>query len=520
MKFDNSEVLNRIKENFPNTLVKRSLALPSQISFVLSEKIIKLYLPADSVIGNMQDDKSAFEGWSVIAKRWCGISSVEMEWEIPNDLNNGHYQRFLFRVKEFAGAYDWFKISELNKDSLSDLVLNQNAKYYCNPPSGSRTNENEAQGKESILERKFVDEGSLCNALKQMVDASFIERQLPVGLFKEKVSKETSIFTGGKSAIDLWGISKGNDLLIFELKAANNKKVGVISELFFYVSFMKYVQLGVFQYGQPIESCKKIVDTKLIRAFFLTPDLHPLIDASVLETLNNSSNQKITYDSITIKEDNTLSPTFLNVDLKIDNVLEVITDSLTQNSIDETITNEEGKRLTPSFSEIELTIDKYLKIKEIVDRILEYTELSPHCYAVIQGLLHDETASIKQAHDKKLKSQFLEIIIAYIQESLEDDCLSKEEISNVELLKQLFRIQEGEFIRIKPIAVQEILSSQIRKMFLDKKVDGLEAVQKVELQGLFDLSYDQFLKIYNAEAIVLIVDGVDPHVLDTFIQLD
>ena len=57
-------------------------------------------------------------------------------------------------------------------------------------------------------------------------------------------------------------------------------------------------------------------------------------------------------------------------------------------------------------------------------------------------------------------------------------------------------------------------------MFLDKKVDGLEAVQKVELQGLFDLSYDQFLKIYNAEAIVLIVDGVDPHVLDTFIQLD
>ena len=84
MKFDNSEVLNRIKENFPNTLVKRSLALPSQISFVLSEKIIKLYLPADSVIGNMQDDKSAFEGWSVNAKRWCGISSVEMEWEIPN----------------------------------------------------------------------------------------------------------------------------------------------------------------------------------------------------------------------------------------------------------------------------------------------------------------------------------------------------------------------------------------------------------------------------------------------------
>ena len=73
---------------------------------------------------------------------------------------------------------------------------------------------------------------------------------------------------------------------------------------------------------------------------------------------------------------------------------------------------------------------------------------------------------------------------------------------------------------LKSRSVEKILSTQIRKMFLDKKVDGLEAVQKVELQGLFDLSYDQFLKIYNAEAIVLIVDGVDPHVLDTFIQLD
>lgn len=479
MKYDNSEVIQLIKQNYhKETGVKRNLALPSQVSFTLSEDIIKIFLPADSVIANMQDDRNAFEGWAVIAKRWCNINSVEIEWEIPKDVSNGHYQRFLFRVKEFDRAYDWFNISKANMDSLNALLLNQNATYFCNQPSNNRKNENEAQGKEAILERKFVD-GKLAVALQEMLDALFLERQLPVGLFKEKVSSETSIFTKGKSAIDLWGINKDQDLLVFELKAENNKKIGIISELFFYVSFMNFVQLGEFKYEETNDLIKKIIDTKGIKAFFLTPELHPLIDEKVLVLLNNSSNQNISFDSISFMSDDTLRTTFLKKETKNHN---------------------------------------YPNINNIIDNILTHSSVPSNIHGIIQGLLNNEIAFIKQTQEKFIKNQLLDLIIQYIFEALEDDYLSKEEIANITQLKQLFRIKEGDFLRFKPLDVNEIIITQINKMFSDEKIDNKEAIQKVELQGLFDLSYDQFLKIYNAEAKKLIENGVDPFVLDTFIK--
>jgi len=479
MKYDNSVVIQLLKQNyFKETGIKRNIALPSQVSFALVGDTVKIYIPEEGVISNMQDDINAFEGWTAVIKRWCNGSSIELEWGKPQDSKNGHYQRFLFRIMEFEHAYDWFTISPSNKDFKDGFLINENATYYCNQPSDNRKNENEVQGKEALLEYKFV-EGKLNEALLQMVNATFIERQLPVGLFKEKVSTGTSIFTRGKSAIDLWGINKEKELLIFELKAENNKKVGIISELFFYSIFMRNVQLGIFKYEETNDILNKIIDTKRIKAFFLSPELHPLIDERVLEVLNNTSNRSILFDSISILNDDTLRSTFLKKETKN---------------------------------------HKYFKIKNIIDNILTHSPLSSSIHSIIQGLLNDENDFIRQTQEEFTKNQLLDVIIAYILETLEDDCLSKEEISNITQLKQLFRIKEGDFLRLKPFVVNEIITTQIRKMFSDEKIDNFEAIQKVELQGLFDLSYDQFLKIYNAEAKKLIENGVDPVVLDTFIK--
>lgn len=479
MKYDNSKVIKVIKENYTKEKgIKRNLLVPCQISFTITGKTVKIYMPLECLTSNMQDDSNAFEGWSVILKRWGGYSEVELEWENPNEINNGHYQRFLFRVKEFSNAYDWFSISSSNTDFQHDLLVNASSTYYCNQPSDKRLKQDHVKGKEAQLEHKFV-EGELHKELMQMVHASFIERQLPVGLFKDKVSNETSIFTGGKSAIDLWGIDNDNDLLIFELKAENNKKVGIISELFFYISFMKNIQEGLFKYEQTTDILNQVVETKNIKAFFLSPELHPLIDEKVLEILNNSLNNAITYNSISILKDDKLRFTFETIILK-DN--------------------------------------KYACIDKIINNILTFSPLSSEYYSIIQGLLNDDIGAIKQTQNKFIKSQFLELISLYIRETLEDDFLSTEELFNVTQLKRFFRINEGDFYRIKPEIVKEIITKQIEKMFLDNEVDNIEALHKVELQGLFDLSYDQFLKIFNEEAMHLVENGVDPIKLDTFIK--
>lgn len=481
MKYDNSEILKIVKYNYyKETGRKRNVLLPSKISFTISVGTIKLYIPSETVIGNMQDDSNAFEGWAVILKRWSGFSNIELEWEKPTELNNGHYQRFIFRVKEFSNAYDWFNISPKNDSFQDDLLIEENAQstYYCNQPSQNRQDNETVHGNEAKLEHKFV-EGELNKELVQMVNASFIARQLPVGLFKNEVSAKTSIFTKGKSAIDLWGIDSENNLLIFELKAENNVKVGIISELFFYISFMKNVQEKLFKYELTNDVLNQIIESKKIRAFFLTPELHPLIDVKALEILNNSSNKNIVYDSISILKDD---------------------------------------KLRSTFSMLELKDNKYSRIEKIINNILNYTPLNSNCHTIIQGLLNDEAASIKYTKDKYVKSQLLDVIIAYITETLEDDCLSKEESDNVTQLKLLFRIVEGDFYRLKPEVVKRIIVIQIKKMLLDNKVDNNEALLKVELQGLFDLSYDQFLNIFNSEVKMLINNGVEPSDLDTFIK--
>jgi hypothetical protein len=141
---------------------------------------------------------------------------------------------------------------------------------------------------EHSIEEFFVGQGS--QKLKETVKQQFnielgqINNQYPVGVFNGKVSRETHVFTGGKSAIDLYSIAPGDSFNIFELKAENNVQVGIISELFFYASLIKDLSKGKFK-----SDFTEIQGLKRVNAFFLTPRLHPLITAKVLDLLNKDT---------------------------------------------------------------------------------------------------------------------------------------------------------------------------------------------------------------------------------------
>ena len=67
--------------------------------------------------------------------------------------------------------------------------------------------------------------------------------------------------------------------------------------------------------------------------------------------------------------------------------------------------------------------------------------------------------------------------------------------------------------------VELLLEKQFEHMYQDNRIDTMEALQKVDLQELFDLSYDQFLEVCNKAAKAALARGADPTDLDTFMRL-
>lgn len=114
-----------------------------------------------------------------------------------------------------------------------------------------------------------------------------------------------------------------------------------------------------------------------------------------------------------------------------------------------------------------------------------------------------------------IKEELLDLLIIYINLILNDHIISNNEKYNVELLKKHFRIKEGDFYVNRYQEVEDILHRQFERIYLDNKVSEEEAIQSVELQDLFDLSYDQFEEFKENEIRRALNHGADISVLDT-----
>ncbi len=112
------------------------------------------------------------------------------------------------------------------------------------------------------------------------------------------------------------------------------------------------------------------------------------------------------------------------------------------------------------------------------------------------------------------KNQSLDYLIAYADFILEDHFISGEELNDFETLKRIFRIKEGDFIRLKSFQVKEILKKQFIRMYSDDNIDKKEAIEKVNLQLIFDLSFDEFEKLKEDEIIASLRRGANPKDLD------
>ena len=162
---------------------------------------------------NMQKDDGAFESWAIILKYHLSnlISTVKINWDdLGIDIKNEHVSQFYYRLNRFIQTYTWATTARPIPTVPSSLLC------HC-PLKESAAKEDYPKGSEGELECEFVAYN------KSEFDC--IDHQLPIGLFRDTVSKDTHYSPGNKSAIDIWAI-KNDALYLFELKKPGNEHWG------------------------------------------------------------------------------------------------------------------------------------------------------------------------------------------------------------------------------------------------------------------------------------------------------
>ena len=137
-----------------------------------------------------------------------------------------------------------------------------------------------------------------------------------------------------------------------------------------------------------------------------------------------------------------------------------------------------------------------------------------------------EVISVLQANGikdlKAFNDSSIKLILLYIKLALKDNVITEEEIQNIRFLKLLLDIEEGDFTKDKSNynEVLNMINIQMKLMFLDNEIDKLEEIQKIYLQEMFGLGYDEFSTMTNSNALDAIERGADWLKMDSFITED
>lgn len=100
-----------------------------------------------------------------------------------------------------------------------------------------------------------------------------------------------------------------------------------------------------------------------------------------------------------------------------------------------------------------------------------------------------------------IKEKTLDVLLDYADLILEDDVLTQEELTNLQMLKIFFRIEEGDFQKNNKFnRVEAIIIHQLEKLYADNVLDEQEALHQSDLQGVFGLGYDEYASIVNKVA--------------------
>ncbi len=289
------EILNQLKDVSGST----SLRFPSDLDIFSKDGVLTIFVNTKGLENNMQTDPSAFEGWAIAIKSIAPklAKFVTIQWTgigLDKGTNYNHYRRFLYRVLRFEQSYEWVTSHPLGQQAEHDLkvIASELTKWVVNFPSSE--SKDEAIKEEAHLERILKE------SLSRIFETS--NHQLPVGLFYQEKNTQNERTPRQGSQIDLWSISD-DTLSVYELKKDNNRKVGIISELMFYVNVMVDLVNHTFHFSEGagksnirgFDVLYEAINSDSIHRIlgvFLTNDLHTILQvryAEVFKLLNNNT---------------------------------------------------------------------------------------------------------------------------------------------------------------------------------------------------------------------------------------
>lgn len=269
-------VLAQVKQRIPH------VRLPDVGQWARLEEsgreVLELTLPRATLSENFQSNACAAPYFLLCFGYWYAQFSgadpllrVRIEGEAPSDEKLGHHDtRARIGLEALkAGLGERLELVGLPElEWPADLVINA--------PRKKRSNAG-GYGEEHNLESQLCREPhwgqtapALCGRLRPF------RRQLPLGLFHNKVSVRNTWSPRGGAQADLWSTSKDRSTFhLFELKTASNTQVGALPELLTYIWILRRVQMGEIAGGGPGAQAAR--QAERLKAWWLAPKLHPLL---------------------------------------------------------------------------------------------------------------------------------------------------------------------------------------------------------------------------------------------------
>ncbi len=161
------------------------------------------------------------------------------------------------------------------------------------------------------------------------------------------------------------------------------------------------------------------------------------------------------------------------------------------------------------------TIQEHYELPEYLKTICSNISEGNANLDLINKTLHDNNINVSVA-----KADFIQLIFEFIKLAFEDNILTVEEKNYIIYLKRLFHIKHGDFYVHSNGFIEQIIDYQLTKIYEDSFVTPQEALLKVDLQELFDLSFDQMNEYTKPKARTPIHQGANPIDLDVFFTND
>lgn len=157
----------------------------------------------------------------------------------------------------------------------------------------------------------------------------------------------------------------------------------------------------------------------------------------------------------------------------------------------------------------EVTVDDKNSLRAVIRRYIDSGKL-PYPIRSIGELISSGTLS-RTSFDElmqtkellsapSLKETLLDLTLIFMRECVKDHNLSEVEMTELDSLVSIFRIEEGDFYEFRRDAVQEVISAQAKWILQDRYVTEQEEVLQRDLQRLLGLSYDQYVALLRTLA--------------------